>query len=192
MDAREAKPAALQAQQRDAHLPLDVRRRADLQAVAPAVVAEEVVGQELERLAAERHPQVQVSKGVGVRLVVELAQRLAALQAPASLPRELRSPQQELGVELVLALWERQVLVSPLQASPLGQMRERLAPEQRVPESALVWPPRVSQQRARAPALRGLVPTAERLPEVRLSERRLGASLPLSLQHPSRPCPLWP
>jgi hypothetical protein len=190
VDAREAKPAALQAQQRDAHLPLDVRRRADLQAVAPAVVAEEVVGQELERLAAERHPQVQVSKGVGVRLVVELAQRLAALQAPASLPRELRSPHRELAVELALALWEQQVPVSLLQASPLGQLQERLARGPRAPQSALAWRPRVSQQRA--PAMPGLVSMVKQPPEVRLLQRQLGASLPPSLQHPSRPCPLWP
>jgi hypothetical protein len=190
VDAREAKPAALQAQQRDAHLPLDVRRRADLQAVAPAVVAEEVVGQELERLAAERHPQVQVSKGVGVRLVVELAQRLAALQAPASLPRELRSPHRELAVELALALWEQQVPVSLLQASPLGQLQERLARGPRAPQSALAWRTRVSQQRA--PAMPGLVSMVKQPPEVRLLQRQLGASLPPSLQLPSLPCPLWP
>jgi hypothetical protein len=155
VDAREAERVEFQAQQRrDAHLPLGVHRRADSPAVAPGVVAEKVVGQELERPAAVRHPQVQAWKDVEVRRVVESASRLVVLQAPASLPRELRSPQQELAVELVLALWERQVLVSPLQASPLGQMRERLARERRVPQSALAWPPRVSQQRARALALR--------------------------------------
>jgi hypothetical protein len=88
VDAREAKPAALQAQQqRDAHLPLDVHRRADSPTVAPAVVAEKVVGQELERPAAERYPLVQASKDVKVRPVVESALRLAVLRVPASLLR---------------------------------------------------------------------------------------------------------
>jgi len=88
VDAREAKPAALQAQQqRDAHLPLGVHRRADSPAVAPVAVAEGVVGQELEHPAAERHPLVKASKDVKVRPVVESALRLAVLQAPASLLR---------------------------------------------------------------------------------------------------------
>jgi hypothetical protein len=91
-------------------------------------------------------------------------------------------------VELVLALWEQQVPVLPLQASPLGQLRERPAREQRAPQSAVAWRPRASQPRA--PALRGL--TAEQPPKVRLLGRQLGASLPPSLQLPSRPCPLWP
>lgn len=121
MDAREAEPAALQAQQRrDAHLPPGVHRRADSPAVAPVAVAEKVVGQELERPAVERHPQVQASKDGEVRRVVESASRRAVLQALASLPRELRLLQQERVVELVLALWERRMPVLPLQASPLG------------------------------------------------------------------------
>jgi hypothetical protein len=191
VDAREAEPAALQAQQRrDAHLPPGVHRRVDSPAVAPVVVAEKVVGQELVRPAAERHPQVQASKDVEVRPVVESASRLVVLQARASLPQELRLPQQERAAELVLALWARQALVLPLQASPLAQLRERVAREPRVPQSELAWPPPASQQRVPAP--RGLVSTAERPPKVRLSERRRGASLPLSLQHPSLPCPLWP
>jgi hypothetical protein len=90
-------------------------------------------------------------------------------------------------VELVLSLWERQVLVLPLQVSPLGQRRAR---GQRGPQSAVAWRPRASQQRA--PALRGLVSRAEQAPKVRVLGRRLGASLPPSLQLPSRPCPLWP
>jgi hypothetical protein len=191
VDAREAKPAALQAQpRRDAHLPLGAHRRADSLAVAPVVVAAKVVGQELERPASERHPQVQESKDVEVRPVVESASRLVVLQARASLPRELRLPQQERPVELVLALWERRVPVLPLQALPLGQLRARLAREQRVPQSAVAWRPRVSQQRA--PALPGLARTAERPPKVWLLGRQLGGSLPPSLQLPSRPCPLWP
>lgn len=91
-------------------------------------------------------------------------------------------------MELVLALWERQVPVLPLQASPLGQLRERLAREQRAPQSAVAWRPRVSQPRA----LRELLPSTEQPPKVRLLEWQLGAFLPPSLQLPSRPCPLWP
>ena len=91
-------------------------------------------------------------------------------------------------MEIVLVLWEQQVPVLLLQASPLGL----LAPEQRAPQSALAWRPRVSPQRARAPVLRELAPTAEQQPEVRPLERRRGASLPLSLQLLSLPCPLWP
>jgi hypothetical protein len=88
VDAREAEPAALQAQQRrDAHLPLGVHRRADSPTVAPAVVAEKVVDREQEWPAAERHPQVQPSKDVKVRPVVESALRLAVLRVPASLLR---------------------------------------------------------------------------------------------------------
>ena len=121
MDAREAEPAALQAQQRrDAHLPPGVHRRADSLAVAPVVVAEKIVGQELECPGVERHPQVQASKDVEVRRVVESASRRAVLQALPSLPRELRLLQQERVVELVLALCERRMPVLPLQASPLG------------------------------------------------------------------------
>ncbi len=57
MDAQEAERAACQEQQRrDAHLPQGVHRRADSPEVAPVAVAEEVVGQELERPAVERHP----------------------------------------------------------------------------------------------------------------------------------------
>jgi hypothetical protein len=191
VDARESKPAALQAQQRRAaHLPLGAQRRADSLAVAPVVEAAKVVGQELERPASERHPLVQASKVVKMRPVEESASRLVVLQARASLPRELRLPQQERAVELVLALWERRVPVLPLQASPLGQLRERLAREQRVPQSAVAWRPRASQQRE--PVLRVPVSTAERPPQVQLLERQLGASLPPSLQLPSRPCPLWP
>jgi hypothetical protein len=143
-------------------------------------VTEKVVGQELERPAAERHPQEQASKDVEVRPVVESASRLAVLQAPASSPRELRLRQQELAVELVQALWEQQVSVLLLQASLLGQLQERLARGPRGPQSAL----------ARRP--RELAPTAEQPPGVRLLERRLGASLPPSLRLPSLPCPLWP
>ena len=113
--AREAEPAALQAQQRrDAHQPPGVHRRADSPAVAPGVVAEKVVDRELERPAAERHRQVQASKDVEVHPVVESASRLVGLQVRASLPRELQLPQQELAVELVLALWEQQAPVSQL------------------------------------------------------------------------------
>jgi hypothetical protein len=105
VDAREAKPAALQEQQRqDAHLPSGVHRPADSPAAAPVVVAEKVAGQELERPAAERHPQMQASKDVEARPVVESASRWAVLQVPASSPRELRLPRQELAVQLVLAL----------------------------------------------------------------------------------------
>ncbi len=92
-------------------------------------------------------------------------------------------------MELVLALWEQQAPVSPLQASPLGQLRERLARGPRAPLSAVAWRPRASP--SRASALRGLVSTAEQPPKVRLLGRQLGASLPPSLQLPSRPCPLW-
>jgi hypothetical protein len=125
---------------------------------------------------------VQASKDVEVRPVAESASRPAVLQASASLPRELRSPQQELAVELVLALWEQPVPVSPLQALPLGKLWEPLARGPRAPQSALAWRPRASQQRA--PALWGLAPTAEQPPKVRLLERQLGASLPPSLQLP--------
>ena len=91
MDAREAEPAALQAKrQRDAHLPPGVHRRADLPAAALVVVAEKIVGQELERPAEERHPQVQASRDVEARPAVEPASRLAELQAQPSLPRELQ------------------------------------------------------------------------------------------------------
>lgn len=127
---------------------------------------------------------MQASKDVKVPPVEESASRLVVLQARASLPQELRLPQQERSVELVPALWERRVPVLPLQASPLGQLRAR---EQRAPQSAVAWRPRVSQQRAP-----GLARTAERPPKVRLLGRQRGASLPPSPQLPSRPCPLWP
>jgi hypothetical protein len=91
VDAREVERAARQEQQRRAaQLPQGVHRRADSPAVAPVVVAEEVVGQELERPAAELHRQVRASKDVEVRRVVESASRRAVRQVPASLPRELR------------------------------------------------------------------------------------------------------
>lgn len=135
MDARESKPAALQARQRrDAHLPLGAHRRADSLAVAPVVVAAKVVGQEMERPAAGPHPLVQASKVVKARQAEESASRLVVLQARASLPRELRLPQQERAVELALALWERRVPVLPQLVSPLGQLRAR---EQRAPQSAV-------------------------------------------------------
>jgi hypothetical protein len=91
VDAREAESAALQEQQRrDAHLKLGAHRRVDSPAVAPVVVAEKVVGQELERPGAKHHRQVRASKDVEVRPVVQSASRLAVLQVPASLRRELR------------------------------------------------------------------------------------------------------